>query len=239
MFALTIRESGDVLGTFEIPTDVCRVGSHQPDGLQIDGLEPHALTIQLRDDGYHVFNRTERTLRLHRRNLAPGERVVWKPGQVLKIAPVELELSVIVSQNDDRAGNKIGSAANVEAKSSIASSLNNRMPALMMLGIVGLVLMMMSGESTNSNRDKTFCDIVEKLHEAPTDRRLSTVKSSIQTAYDLQARGSNQLAAEHFKLTRRTLRSERPKHDELRSNASVRRLEKETLDFVNGCLKRL
>ena len=236
MFLLTIHEAGQSLGAFEISDDVCRIGSRQAEGVQIDGLEPHALTIRRSGGDYHLFNRTDRPLTLHRRTLNPGESRVWKPGHVLKINPVELELSLPSGRHSGSTGVSDQTPDSPDVSSS--NGFENR-HIILSLCIVFVALVLFETGPNQAEIDQRFSLIVNRLHSAPHDSRLGLVKVNLQTAYDYEARGAPKEAAEYYTRIRRILLSKRSQHDSLRFEQSVRALEAQTLQFVGRRLASL
>lgn len=58
-------------------------------------LEDHVLTLEYRDGVYHVHNRSERSFKVDRRQLAPGGEVAWGSGRVIDLADgISLRLAI-------------------------------------------------------------------------------------------------------------------------------------------------
>ncbi|MFO0953397.1 MAG: hypothetical protein U0835_20060 [Isosphaeraceae bacterium] len=121
---LVARNGGKAGEPVEVRGGLVRVGGDPACGLRVDGMEPHVATLEVRDDGCRVHNRTHRPLRLEGRPIAPGRPVAWPLGARLELAPgVEVAL---VDEDDLTSAALESSAADTTAAPSAATRAADR-----------------------------------------------------------------------------------------------------------------
>ncbi|MEQ8789189.1 MAG: FHA domain-containing protein [Pirellulaceae bacterium] len=86
---IEVYYNGDETAEFWIEKPVLRVGSNESCDVLIRSslVASHAATIQYRDGGYVVHNRTESPLMLAERTIAPGASESWQDRETLLVAP--------------------------------------------------------------------------------------------------------------------------------------------------------
>src|SRR5262249_52982668 len=79
-----------------IESEVLRIGSEQPCEIRLadPGVPPHAVTLEFRDSGYKVYNRSDGPLSLNDRVLSPRSAATWPEGQDLYLSD-ELALRLV------------------------------------------------------------------------------------------------------------------------------------------------
>lgn len=220
---------------------VDRIGSDAAMDVCLEGVEPHALTVQSRDGSSHVFNRTARPLQVDRAKLPPGESLLWREGHCLRLGS-DLKLRLEVVETLPAATPPTGADPSAEEEyadeTAGASEGGKKRPQHSTLLVCGFLLLfggylfLGSSGSPAASTDARFTSLIDDLIAAPQDARLHRIRQSLQIAYGYETRGDRSSSVDEYSVTRRLLLQPRRQSDPLAGIRDVRETEERALAFV-------
>lgn len=249
MTARLVVTCGPMAGTeFRVGEAVSRIGSGMEMNIRIEGLEAHALTLQRRGDGIHVYNRSPIVFQLGDAPLSPSQSAVWKAGADLRVGngtTLRLEHAggtVAKAPAQQPARTDPSHAAGEGTDGENAAPPNRTRQTVLVTGfllVFGGYLLVASGASTGRGGAAEFHSLIEHLLAAPLDGRLRMVRRGLQRAYNLETLECADEANEEYSMLRLLLVRQRRTDDPLYGDAHTRALEDRATAFVRERLERL
>jgi hypothetical protein len=217
-------ESGISAGSrFWIDRPVMRIGSDaQCDVCLLSAdLAPHALTLEFRDGGYRVYNRSASPVYVGSANVESGTSATWREGETIQL-PGDLRLALQVdgdprptAKTDDsyddglaEAGlpiaasdGSIETTADAAKQSGAKSWVQLAIIGVCVLALVGLLTMKDGGGESAAAADRpTFKQLVDE--SAKKDATHQAIIRRLQYAQAAIVRDNDRLARERFSKLR-------------------------------------
>ena len=82
---IQVRRDGKTKRIIPVELKTSRLGGAAPSDMIVRGLRPHVLSLEFREDAYHVLNTGNQTLYLEESVIPPGSQMAWDTGEVLQI----------------------------------------------------------------------------------------------------------------------------------------------------------
>lgn len=214
MSATIISETGAEAGRqFAIEEEVFRIGSGPTCKLRVSdpGVAAHAATVEYRQGGYLLHNRSGQALQVEGRPLADRGCVRWTTGQRLHLADqVVLRLDIAGDPAPARAVRRAQQAVDLgtDAPESAPEPLTAAQPSaghgrkgpLIVIGLCGLLMLALlayqpntSGESAAPEKEtEGIPELVRQLHQQDTEIQPGGDAPwyLLQTAYAAELRGN-------------------------------------------------
>jgi hypothetical protein len=247
-----------------IESEVLRIGSEPPCEIRLPdpGVPAHAATLEFRDDGYKVYNRSAGPLSLDSQLLAPrAPAAAWSAGKDLYLSD-ELALRLVIDGDPTpakrvapRAAAALEEAAELEGEPTAVSAeqeakkkQTTQLVAILAVAVVvmvGLVVLSRSSEDEKKAEvvpvGKQMADVVKKLRE---DKSATAADSEhycnvLQTARLAELRGDKKLARDQYQRLYDWLRKAQ---DSQQADSKVGKLSpahEELFNFVKARLQAL
>jgi hypothetical protein len=205
-----------------IEEEVLRIGSEAPCEVRLaePGLSPHAVTLEFRDTGYHVYNRGDQPIRLDRRPIGPREPAAhWPAGKDLNLGG-QLTLRLVIDGDpapakrqavrvaDDEPEVPTAEAAAPEVSAEDAAKKNKK--TVQLAAILGLVVVagavLLYDPPASEDKPKVpasqrSAEIIQKLRSNkagdPADNE--HLRTMLQRARLAELRGDKPLARDQYR----------------------------------------
>lgn len=222
MSATIISEAGGEAGRqFAIEEEVFRIGSGPSCKLRLSdsGVAAHAATVEYRQGGYQLHNRSGQVLQVEGRPLADRGCVRWAAGQRLRLADqVVLRLDIAGDPAPARAMRRAQQPVDLgtDDPESVPEPLAAAQPSagrgrrgpLIVIGLCGLLMLAFlsyqpntSGESAAlKNGTERIAQLVRQLHQQDTEIQPGGDAPwyLLQTAYAAELRGNHSQAKRSY-----------------------------------------
>jgi hypothetical protein len=266
MAAKLVVVSGKQPGAeYWIESEVLRIGSEPPCEIRLpdSGVPAHAATLEFRDDGYAVYNRSDGPLSLDHRPLAPRAAAArWPAGKDLYLSD-ELALRLVIEGDptpakraapraatalEEEAAAQEGEAAALTAEEEAKKNKNLQAVLVLVLAALAIaVLLVVSQSSTDDKKTevvppgKQMADVVAKLR---ADKSAAAADSErycdvLQTARVAELRGDKKLARDQYQRLYDWLRKELDQRRAEAPDAKLSPEHQELFDFVKARLQSL
>lgn len=233
-------------GQFQVGKDLCHIGSKPGCDLQIEGIAPHAVTLQFRDQQCIVFNRTERELRLDIAAIPPGESLAWRNGQTLHLSArwtlrLQWERAGVTSSGSpDRTAWRGETHATAASVAPVRPLARRSRWTLLAAAVTALAILILSSAPSQPATDAPLSSLVDRLYRvAAKDVKLAAVYQLLQEARSLEMRKDWDRALDHYGHARDLMLRRRDPRDPLNASPEVKRFEEQTIRFIRDRLSGL
>lgn len=230
---LVLVRNGMVAAEIAVDRPVCRIGSDPKCALRLEGIEPHAATLQCRGQACYVFNRTARVLRLGDVGIGPGQSAPWPEGQTLVFGD-----QAEVRLRGGPAAAQIARPDGVPAASSSPESRTRRR-AILSAALLAATALAVYSSMPSTDVDARLRRLVETIHTSSScDARLRIACQLVQQGRSQEMRKDLEQAVERYGQVRDLLLAIPAAGREPPSGQRAR-IEGELIAFVRDQLLRL